>query len=143
MINNGDIKKIFNSLFGVDVDIKTPKIPKQSVAPVIDYPKNYFMRSISEWRNAALIQATLLETYGINLHGYDKQLFDAIESMVYSLFGPVRGSIIISFIYCPLNLEVESFRVVDKTNKQYLLSNSEDLYNLIINCKDEDFLNEE
>ncbi len=134
-----DIQKLFKTLYGVDVDLK---VPKQVTPPAIDYTKQFFLRSVTEWRNAARVSSKLNDSFGIDLSGYDKQLFDALESIYFSFFGPVRASIIISYIYCPLNLEVESFKIIDKYQREYIIDSVEDLYYFVIHCKDENFLEE-
>lgn len=136
-----DIKKLFNTLYGVDVNLKQPK---QTAPPTIDYTKQFFIRSITEWRNAAKVSAKLNDSFGIDLSGYDKQLFDSLESIYFSFLGNIKASIILSYVYCPLNLEVELFKIIDKYQKEYIIKNVEDLYYFIIrDCKDENFLQEE
>lgn len=139
-MDSKDIKKLFNTLYGIEVDLKQPK---QAQPPAVDHTKAFFMRSIAEWRNAAKVSAKLNDSFGIDLSGYDKQLFDALESIYFSFFGGVKASIILSYVYCPLNLEVEIFKIIDKHEKEYIIKNVEDLYYFIIHCKDENFLQDE
>lgn len=140
MISNEDVQKLFTTLYGISVELK---LPKQVLPPAIDHVKEYFVRSVSEWRNAYMVQDTLHIKYGIDLNGYDAKLYDALESMVFSFFGPVRGSIVIHFVYYPLNLEVEAFKIIDKNGRNYLIANAEELYYFIINAKDQDFYQED
>jgi hypothetical protein len=140
MVDQEDIQKLFKSLYGVDVDLKQVKV---QAPPAEDHAKLFFIRSIAEWRNAFLVQGSLDSKFGIDLSGYDKQLYDSLESIYYSFLGPIKASIIINYVYCPINLEVESFRIIDKYGKQFPIKTIEDLYYFIINCKDQDFLKEE
>jgi len=140
MVNNKDIQKLFTALYGVDIELQ---LPKQIPPPAVDHVKNYFIRSLTEWRNAYLIQDTLHNKFGLDFNGYDGQLYDALESMVFSFFGPIKGTIIIHFIYCPLNLEVEAFKIADKNGKVFYIANIEQLYNFILSIKDQDFIIEE
>ncbi len=139
-MNNKDIQKLFTNLYGVKVDLKTLKQP---APPAVDHAKVFFCRSVAEWRNAYMIQGNLTSKFGIDLSGYDKQLYDSLESIYYSFLGPVKASIITSYVYCPINLEVESFRIVNKHGKYFPIKTIEDLYHFILNCNDNDFLREE
>lgn len=140
MVNNKDIQKLFTALYGVGVELQ---IPKQIAPPAIDHVKNYFVKSITEWRNAYLVQDTLHTKFGIDLNGYDRQLYSALESMMHSFFGPIKGMIIVYYVYCPINLEVEPFKITNKNGKNYSITDAEQLYYFIINTKDQDFIIEE
>lgn len=140
MIEKEDIQKLFTQLYGVNVDLKTKKVPEP---PAVDHTKTFFMRSVMEWRSAHKIKEALLNKYGIDFEGYDTQLFDSLESIYFSFLGPVKSSIITSYVYCPINLEVETFLIRDKNGKEYIIDSVEDLYYFIVHCKDEDFLQDQ
>lgn len=130
------IKKIFDSLYGTEIDIVSSPQPQNKTE---NFQKSCFIKSIIEWRNAYKIKDTLFKTYGIDVTGYDSLIYDALENLLAASIGVVKATLVMSYIYCPVNIDVEPLKYIDKNQKTYTVKTPEDLYLFISNINEDDF----
>lgn len=138
MINNR-IKKVFTNLLGDGVELISSN--ENIVNTSENIGKSLFIEFIEKWKNAWKVKQTLFNKYGIDVEGYDTQIYSALENLLIFSLGSVKAGIIINYIYgFELNLGETKFLIKDKNGKDYFISNMDELYEFIMNLKDEDFI---
>lgn len=137
MINN-KLKEIFTGLLGEGIELKsTTGVNPDEIDKI---GKEIFVLVVEKWRNAFKIKNALGLKYEINFDGYDNNLFIALENLLLFSIGYVKSQIVMNYIYGELVSEEVKFQVTDKNNKTYYISNASELYDLINNINDDDFL---
>lgn len=141
MINNR-IKKVFTNLLGDGVELISSN--ENVINTTEDVGKSLFIEFIEKWKNSWKVKQTLFNKYGVDFEGYDTQIYSSLENLLIFSLGSVKAGIIINYIYgFELNLGETKFLIKDKNGKDYFISNMDELYEFIMNLKDEDFIGDE
>lgn len=134
---NSKLKKVFTNLLGDGIELTSidGKINTEE-----DIGKVIFIEFMEKWKNSWKVRNTLFNKYGIDLEGYDNQLYSALENLLLFALGYVKSHIIMNYIYADINQEVEKFQITDKNGVKYYISNVEELYDFIKKINDSDFM---
>lgn len=131
------IKNIFSNILGVDVDLEFNKYPPYEIST----DKDLFLTALKGWDEAWKIQNDLFIKYGLDFGGYDVLLYTALENLILLKFGNVKFNIIVSYIYTEKDGNGDKIlKITDKNDQNYLIKSIEDLYELIMEMNDDDFL---
>lgn len=126
------IKELFSSVLGVDIEIDG------QILSEADKEKKNFLTFIDSYKEAVLRSTHLHETYGIDLWSYEDIYAKSLEGLISLTFPEDIAELILWYVYEHPLAETDEDRTVSDTNgNQYLITNSEELYNLIITLEDE------
>jgi hypothetical protein len=126
------IKALFNSVLGVDIEIDG------QILSEADKEKRNFLMFIDSYREAVLRSTHLHETYGIDLWSYEDIYAKSLEGLISLTFPEDVAELILWYVYeHPLAETDDDKTVSDSEGNTYLITNSEELYQLIITLEDE------
>ena len=120
--NNKDLKKLFNLILGVDIDIKDN----------IEHSEELVFKSfIDKLENSYKIENEVFESSGIDLTKVTEGLWFVLENTLKMLYGEVAGDIIIWYLYDRFNPDGSIVPLEDSSGKQFILKDSNDLWSYI------------
>jgi hypothetical protein len=126
------IKALFNSVLGVDIEIDG------QILSEADKEKRNFLMFIDSYREAVLRSTHLHETHGIDLWSYEDIYAKSLEGLISLTFPEDVAELILWYVYeHPLAETDDDKTVSDSEGNTYLITNSEELYQLIITLEDE------
>lgn len=120
--SNKDLKKLFNLILGVDIDIKDN----------IEHSEELVFKSfIDKLENSYKIENEVFESSGIDLTKVTEGLWFVLENTLKMLYGEVAGDIIIWYLYDRFNPDGSIVPLEDSSGKQFILKDSNDLWSYI------------
>jgi hypothetical protein len=117
-----DLKKLFNLILGVDVDIKDNINQSEEII---------FKNFIDKLEESYKMENEVFETSGINLEKITDGLWFVIENTLKMLYGEVAGEMIIWYIYDRFNPDGSIVPLEEENGKVFLLKDSNDLWSYI------------
>ena len=120
--SNKDLKKLFNLILGVDIDIKDN----------IEHSEELVFKSfIDKLENSYKIENEVFESSGIDLTKVTEGLWFVLENTLKMLYGEVAGDIIIWYLYDRFNPDGSIVPLEDSSGNQFILKDSNDLWSYI------------
>lgn len=127
MSDLSEIKNLFEEIFQVDLKIEGEPLSPQ------EQEKKFFLLFIDSYREAVLRSQSLSEQYGIDLWEYENLYAKSLEGIIYLAFPEPVVELILWYVYEHTLAEDDSDRMVtDEEGNEYLISTSEELYELIL-----------
>ena len=127
-----DIKNLFSSTLGVQVECDG------KILTDAEKEKKNFLIFLDNYSNAVIRSTKLHEQYGIDIWGYEDMYAKSLEGLISLAFPEDIAELILWYVYeHPLAETDEDKTVSDTDGNQYVINNSEELYNLIITLQDE------
>lgn len=127
-----DIKSLFNEVLGVEIELDG-KILSEAEREKIN-----FISFVDCYRQAVIRSNKIDEKFGINLWAYEDLFAKSLESLINLAFTDEISELILWYIYeHPLAESNEDRTVNDTSGNQYIVHNTEDLYDLIIKLQEE------
>jgi hypothetical protein len=120
--HNKDLKKLFNLILGVDVNIKDNIDQSEELI---------FKKFIDKLEASYNIENKVFETSGIDLTKVTDGLWFVVENTLKMLYGEVAGGMIVWYIYDRFDADGSIVPLEDANGKQFLLKNSDDLWSYI------------
>lgn len=120
--HNKDLKKLFNLILGVDVNIKDNIDQSEELI---------FKKFIDKLEASYNIENKVFETSGIDLTKVTDGLWFVVENTLKMLYGEAAGDMIVWYIYDRFDADGSIVPLEDANGKQFLLKNSDDLWSYI------------
>jgi len=121
------IKNLFEEVLQVDLKIEGEVLTPQ------EQEKKFFLLFVDSYREAVLRSQLLGEQYGIDLWEYENLYAKSLEGIIYLAFPEPVAELILWYVYEHTLAEDDSDRTVtDEEGNEYLISTSEELYELIL-----------
>ena len=121
------IKNLFEEVLQVDLKIEGEVLTPQ------EQEKKFFLLFVDSYREAVLRSQLLGEQYGIDLWEYENLYAKSLEGIIYLAFPEPVAELILWYVYEHTLAEDDSDRMVtDEEGNEYLISTSEELYELIL-----------
>ena len=120
--NDKDIKKLFNSILGVDVTIKDNMDKSEEII---------FKSYVSKLDESNIMENKLMEEGGIDCHKLTDPLWYVIENSFRMLYGQDSTEIILWYIYDRFNPDGSIVPLEDKDGKTFIIKDPNDLWSFI------------
>ncbi len=106
----------------------------------LDREKEMFMDIIDSLIEMSIKEQILVEQFKVDLTQYVDDHYVIIESLIYMKFGPVKGRVILWYIYERIDSDgnIGKLTINDddkKTSESFILNNSEELWTFLQNLK--------
>lgn len=106
----------------------------------LDREKEMFMDIIDSLIEMSIKEQILVEQFKVDLTQYVDDHYVIIESLIYMKFGPVKGRVILWYIYERIDNDgnIGKLTINDddkKTSESFILNNSEELWTFLQNLK--------
>lgn len=109
----------------------------------LEREKEMFMDIIDSLIEMSVKEQILVEQFKIDLTQYVDDHFVIIESLIYMKYGPIKGRVILWYIYERMDSEGNIGKLTinddeNKTSETYILNNSEELWTFLLTLKNDD-----
>jgi hypothetical protein len=132
MVNKQQVNKLFNDILGVNVKV---------IGDESTLDEKTFCYIIDKWENAWKTKTKLLIENGLAFDGYDGMLYDTIDALIVIHFGKEKADIIHWYVYESKDENDVAYAIVNKkTQEEFILKTSKDLYKFLSTVNPQDFL---
>tara|TARA_R110000822_G_scaffold142006_6_gene279963 strand:+ start:2024 stop:2422 length:399 start_codon:yes stop_codon:yes gene_type:complete len=120
--NDSEIKKLFNTILGVDVTIKDN----------IDKSEELIFKSyIGKLDEANIMENKLIEVGGLNCEKLTDPLWFVIENSFRMIYGPESTEVILWYIYDRVDTDGSIIPLEDPNGKTFIIKDPNDLWSFI------------
>jgi len=126
-----DFKQFFESILGAQVEIQGETLtPEEST-------RKQFCMFVDNYKKAIIRSVEVEEKYNLGLWEWEDLFAKSLEGLIYYTFEDYIAELILWFIYeHHLSEDEKDQTVTDEDGNQYLIKDSNDLYDLILLYKE-------
>lgn len=125
-----EIKEVLEKILGASLNIHSENLSEE------DKLKDEFLRTIDLFEDVWKRQDKLDIELGIDFSTYDDKFFKIIEGFIHFSFDPVAAEAILFYVYSRYDMEENLIPFIDDEGKEYLMVNSEDLWEYLLDLTD-------
>ena len=127
MSDSIEIKNLFEDILNVKLKLEAEVLSPQ------EQEKKHFLLFVDSYKEAVLRSQLLSEQHGIDLWSYEDLYAKSLEGLIYLAFPEPVAELVLWYVYEHSLAEDDSDRTItDKEGNEYLITNSVELYELIL-----------
>jgi hypothetical protein len=127
MSDSIEIKNLFEDILNVKLKLEAEVLSPQ------EQEKKHFLLFVDSYKEAVFRSQLLSEQHGIDLWSYEDLYAKSLEGLIYLAFPEPVAELVLWYVYEHSLAEDDSDRTItDKEGNEYLITNSVELYELIL-----------